>query len=271
MIPLNFEKYVACGNDFILIDDRNNKIQVLSTQQIAKWCHRRFGIGADGLILLQNSSIADFRMRIFNADGSEAEMCGNGIRCLARFIRNLGDRRDHFAIQTMHQIFTVELTDDQVIVEMPSPAYINDAVCLTINDQELKLHHLDTGVPHAVLFAESIENEELFCLAPYIRNHAHFCPKGTNVNIASVLSNEKVALRTYERGVEAETLACGTGAVATAIAAARAYQMKSPITVLTRSGEEMKIFFRLSERSVHDLKLVGPARKVYSGSASSLS
>lgn len=256
---LSFDKYSACGNDFILVDNHVSN-HSFSQHTIMRLCHRQQGIGADGLILLERSQKADFRMRIFNADGSEAEMCGNGVRCLARFIQSTGVNKDSFCIETMYQMVSIQVKQDLVSVKMPSPTDV-ESVSLKIGNNEIALHYLDTGVPHAVWFVDDLEDENKFALAPQIRRHPLF-PKGANVDLATIRSPADIAVRTYERGVEQETLACGTGAVAVAVAAAQKYQLKSPINIHTRSGEAIQISFKSEPL---EIIMSGPARKVFSG------
>lgn len=260
-----FSKYSGCGNDFILIDNREKIFDVESPDEIANLCHRRYGIGADGLILLEKSATANFRMRIFNADGSEAEMCGNGIRCLAKFICELGIAENCFLIETMHQQIEVVVSCDMVSVKMPIPTEINFHAKISVDGQPLVIHHLDTGVPHAVLFVEDLEDESLMERAPLVRFHPHFT-KGTNVNYAAVTADGTVAVRTYERGVEGETLACGTGAAAVAIAAAYVYNLLSPITIYPRSKDILQIAFTGPGHSPENLVMTGPAIKIFTGS-----
>lgn len=268
-MPIPFSKFSGCGNDFIIIDNRQHRLSSseIATQRI---CHRQKGVGADGLIFLENpqTSHATYRMRIFNADGSEAEMCGNGLRCLIQFIRSHENIPEEFTIETMHQYMHVSpqsVNDpDQVSVAMPSPGSLS-LKKLFIGQQQLSLHCLDTGVPHAILFVDNIEEKALFALAPEIRYHSEFQPKGTNVNFAKLMPDQTIAIRTYERGVEAETLACGTGATATAIVAAHAFNLASPIKICTRSGDCLTINFKNKIPHLAALVMTGPAVKVFDG------
>lgn len=254
-----FAKYSGCGNDFIIIDNRSQIVEELPCRTIECLCHRQNGIGADGLILLENSQKSDFRMRIFNSDGSEAEMCGNGIRCLAHFIFELGLVDKEFSIETMHQQMLVCFDGCQVRVEMPPVTDHKYFIPLSVEGQELTLHFLDTGVPHVVLFVEDISDDAHLTLAPHIRFHPHFQPKGTNVNFAKIHSDNSVEVRTYERGVEAETLACGTGAVAIALAAAKVHNLPSPVTIRTRSADLISVSFD------QGLSMAGPAVRTFEG------
>lgn len=268
MQNLVFSKYSGCGNDFILVDNRDMSFPSTNHFLISKLCQRQFGIGADGLILLENSdSAAGFRMRIFNSDGSEAEMCGNGIRCLLKFIRQLGFKEQSYTIQTMQRQFKVSFVEDEIIVEMGSPKDIQWNLKLLIDDELKNVHFMDTGVPHAVLFVEDIENVDVPFLGPKIRYHSKFAPKGANVNFVKPISSDSILIRTYERGVEQETLACGTGATASAIAAAKYWGFKSPIKVYLQSKEILKIGFDLDTSPISSVTLTGPARFIFQGVA----
>lgn len=245
-MSIPFVKYSGSGNDFIIIDNRCNicadSLFPLSIRQL---CHRHFGVGADGVILLENSikNLDHFRMRIFNADGTEAEMCGNGIRCLAHFIRNLLNLNGVFTIETMLQHVRLDVNDNMVTVFMPLPTANRYHLSLVIEGKSRIFHFLNTGVPHVVHFVDDIEDETLMAWAPAIRFHSEFAPKGTNVNFAKIQSDGTVAMRTYERGVEGETLSCGTGTIAVAFTASQLYGVKSPVYVRTRSQELLQVIF----------------------------
>lgn len=262
-----FAKYSGCGNDFLLIDNRTLQLPPI-IKGIQHLCHRQHGIGADGLIFLEKPKHheAAYRMRIFNADGSEAEMCGNGLRCLARHISTLENSHESFMIETMHQCMRISFNKENALINisMPPPNAIS-LKKITINEHELLLHCLNTGVPHAVLFTDDIENETLFSLAPSIRFHQEFQPHGTNVNFAKILPDQSVSIRTYERGVEGETLACGTGATATAVAFANISELPFPVKIHTRSGEPLYINFQGKIPHLTDLIMTGPAIKVFEG------
>ncbi len=261
MIP--FVKYSGCGNDFIIVDNQDHSLtEYLSPIHIQHLCHRRFGIGADGLIVFERSHPTHFHMRIFNSDGSEAEMCGNGIRCLAHFIHGLFDINGEFTIETMLQQIHVRVENGVVTVFMPLPSKVEYNVPLNIDEEEVFVHALDTGVPHVVRFVDDIDCDLLMKSAPKIRFHPKFFPKGTNVNFAQLLPNGIVSIRTYERGIEGETLACGTGAVAVAVAASKIYGLSSPIKIKTRSSDVLEISF---DHSSSYVAMTGPAVKVFDG------
>jgi diaminopimelate epimerase len=248
---ISFCKYHGAGNDFILIDNRSQ--QFTDTGIIESLCHRRFGIGADGVILLEKSSSADFRMRIFNADGSEAEMCGNGVRCLAAFMRRLrAFDGAKFSLETMHRTLQVTYHESSIEVDMGRPTDIKHHEDLIV---------LDTGVPHAVLFT-AIKGIDLAQRGPAIRYDERFSPRGVNVNFVEQTGPQSLAIRTYERGVEGETLACGTGCTAAALAAHLVLSMPSPIAVQTASKEVLTISFN---PDLHDVKMAGNATFIFEG------
>ena len=263
-MPIPFSKYSGCGNDFILIDNRDGVFPNDNIPLIRKLCERRTGVGADGIILLENSVIADYRMRIYNADGGEAEMCGNGIRCLMKFVHSLEPTRTSCTFQTACGLVKTKLIDEEVEAEMTSPQDIAWGVSLPIEDKNLTLHRLNTGVPHAVIFVEQLQDHSWMELAPHIRYHSYFGKAGTNVNFAK-LERDTLRLRTYERGVEGETLACGTGATAVALAAAKIYGLSSPVTIYPASGEALQIGFTYEDSQFSRVLMRGPALHIYKG------
>jgi diaminopimelate epimerase len=265
-LKVSFSKYSGAGNDFILIDNREEFFPVHKIGYIQNLCHRRHGIGSDGLVLLQDSVSSDFRMRIFNADGSEAEMCGNGIRCLTSFLRDLGFQKDFWYIETMERSLFCKLVGNRVLVNMGIPTDFSFGVDIFIDGREDRVHVLNTGVPHAVLFVEDEEDISVLRTGALIRNHELFKPKGVNANFACVHSNGELFVRTYERGVEGETLACGTGATAAAIASVRVKNLSTPVSVRTRSGSLLEIDFVMDGDEVYDVTMTGEAQCIYQGS-----
>lgn len=259
-----FTKYVGCGNDFLLFDNRCQEFPTFPVL-IQHLCHRQKGIGADGLLLWENSIKADFRLRIFNCDGSEAEMCGNGLRCFVKWLTNLGFKNHPYHIEIAQNVWTAMQTKQVVCIEMKSPSHIQWDISLHFEDQLLRVHYLNTGVPHAVLFVEDIEHLNLAKLGPYLRYHPLWKPYGTNVTVTQVVNSKKIKIRTYERGVEGETLACGTGATAAALAAAYQEGLLSPLNVETRSGEELKIEFLFAQQKFFSITLTGSAECIFLG------
>lgn len=262
-----FSKYSGCGNDFVMIDNRSH-IFPIHLDSIIHLCHRQKGIGADGIILLENSEKADLKMRIFNADGSEAEMCGNGIRCLLGFAQELGIEKTSCRIETMERILKVSLAKkNEVCVEMGQPTNIRWDLPIASTSYHGQAHFLNTGVPHLVLFFDRIDDIDVYSLGKELRNHSAFSPQGTNVNFAAV-KNDIVHIRTYERGVENETLACGTGATACGLAAAKKYQLTTPVHVKTLFGDILKIGFDPIASELADVTLTGPFTQIFKGSFS---
>lgn len=263
-MQIPFSKYEGCGNDFILIDNRTVFFPI-EADLITKLCHRRLGIGADGIILLENSSIADYRMRIFNADGSEAEMCGNGFRCFGKFLHEIGIQNESFNIEVFGKILSLKVEEGQITAGMSQPTDICWNIQLEIGGKDWVLDYLDTGVPHAVLFVDDVEKINLQLLGKEIRFHSKFAPRGTNVNFAQLNTNGEIWMRTYERGVEDETLACGTGATAVAIAASKKQNLKGPRAIKTRSGGILNIDFKWEQEDVKMVTMSGPATFVFRG------
>lgn len=262
----SFAKYAGCGNDFIFFNNLQGSFSSYSRSLITTLCHRQQGIGADGVIFVESSCKADFRMRIFNADGSEAEMCGNGIRCFKKFLGEIGFNKPSYKIETMQRILSVISQGDDVCVEMGNPTDLRWNLPVSYQDETYAVHSLNTGVPHVVLFVEDLNRVDLLKIGPFLRRHALFAPSGTNVNIARMISSKELALRTYERGVEGETLACGTGVTAVALAAAYQYGLSSPLRIITRSTESLIVDFQRAQNGFSDVKLTGPAQRVFQGS-----
>lgn len=254
-MKIQFSKYQGSGNDFILVDDRKNLFPI-DSKHIAHLCAPKWGIGADGLILLQSSQKADFRMRIFNSDGKEAESCGNGLLCLNRFITDLGLPQKLYKIELMQGEARLKMVGDRPSVYLGEPKDLR----LNLDLSKTIGHFVNTGVPHAVIFTPEVKKIDLHSLGKEFRWHSLFGPKGTNVNFAEVKDNS-VVVRTFERGVEGETLACGTGAAAVAIISQKIYKLKSPIS-LSFPGGEVKVAFK---KGFQDLQLIGSAQFVFSG------
>lgn len=250
MIP--FSKYVGCGNDFILIDRRTSDFYP-DPQAIQTLCDRHYGIGADGLLLLDSSVDADWKMSIFNADGNEAQMCGNGIRCLGRFLQHLGEQRKKVAIETRARTIWIEIEPEFVTVFMGEPLSIEWDKPLHLSGNTLTVHLIDTGAPHAVLLVDDVGQVDIATLGRQIRN---FPGLDVNATFASI-EGDIITVRTFERGVEGETLACGTGASAAALAFARKTGQQK-YAVKTRSGKILHI-------SCSPLKMSGEARYLFNG------
>ena len=265
MTMLRFTKMNGAGNDFILFDNRTGSID-LDRNQIAQLCDRHRGIGADGILLLEKpTNGADFRMRYFNADGGEAEMCGNGARCFARFANKVGGRQEKISFETPAGVISAELKGDLVTLQMTEPTDLRLNIDLSMAAENRTLHFINSGVPHVVIPVAEIDNVDVRCDGAAIRYHNMFSPNGTNVNFIEKRGPNKIAIRTYERGVEDETLACGTGIVASALIFADTENIDQPITVTARGGDELQVGFERVEGGFRNVTLTGPAEFVFEG------
>jgi len=266
MDSLPFVKMSGAGNDFVVIDNRSLD-HSLTREQIAQLCDRHFGIGADGLLAVEPSdkAEADFRMRYYNADGGEAEMCGNGARCFARFVhplRRADAERVHFL--TPAGLITGEYVGDEVRINLTAPTEVKLRQRADFGWGEIEYHFINTGVPHAVVFVPDAEQAEVVAHGRAIRRSSIF-PRGTNVNFVQVTDSAKLIVRTYERGVEDETLACGTGVVAAALLTHLVHHFALPLCVKVRGGDVLTIDAKPDGGAFREVTLTGPATEVFSG------
>lgn len=254
---LSFEKYQGAGNDFILIDNRTNQLKELKPDTIKFLCDRHFGIGADGLMLLNTHDKYDFVMDYYNSDGSSGAMCGNGGRCIVAFAKRLGIITEHthfLAGDGLHEAFINE--NDTVKLKM------TDVLSVEQNEHDF---FINTGVPHHVEFDSDIFRLDVYAKGKEIRYSEKYRKEGTNVNFAQI-SKDGIKIRTYERGVENETLACGTGAVASAIAYYQKYKPNTSTIKVKALGGELEISFKEEKDNKYtDVYLSGPAKYVFSG------
>jgi diaminopimelate epimerase len=253
---IDFFKYQGTGNDFILIDDREETFPV-SQERIARLCHRRFGIGADGLILLRNHPDYDFQMVYFNADGGEGSMCGNGGRCIVRFAHDLGLFETETRFLAVDGEHSAVVNDGEVSLKMNEISGI---------DQQPDYAFLNTGSPHYVKVVEDVESMDVVAEGRPVRYDNRFAPGGTNANFMEPIGTNALFVRTYERGVEDETYSCGTGVTASALVAHRQLGMNSPVSIQTIGGNLRVAFEANAEGGFSNLYLIGPAVRVYSGS-----
>lgn len=252
-----FSKLNGSGNDFLLIDNRNGAVKGIDLSRFAaKVCDRSRSIGADGMIFLERSRRADFRWKFFNADGSVAEMCGNGGRCAARFATERGIAGRSMAFETVAGIVHAFVSGRRVKLQMTRPRDLALDRTLTLRGEKIPYSFVNTGVPHAVVFVRALESVDLAALGRGIRRHRAFAPRGTNVDFAQVRGGT-VWMRTYERGVEGETLACGTGAVACGIVCAARGLVRPPVTVRTRGGDFVVVHFEPRGEGFGDVYLEG--------------
>ena len=256
-MKIPFTKMHGAGNDFVVIDDRTAVFPMNDRAFMADVCDRRTGIGSDGILLLQQSATADFRMRFINPDGREVEMCGNGARCIARFAHDLGVAPAQMKIETNAGTVHAEILGEQVRVELTAPADLQLDVDL---GPAGTVDVVNTGVPHAVCWVDDVKRVDLLKQGAAIRYHAHFAPAETNANVAWVADDGSITIRTYERGVEAETLACGTGAAAVAVLASKRGRIDLPVVVHCAGGHDLVIDYNQS-----DITLLGGASYVFTG------
>jgi diaminopimelate epimerase len=265
MQTLRFTKMNGAGNDFVMLDNRDLH-HGLDKPAIARLCDRHRGVGADGLIAVEPARDgADFRMRYYNADGGEAEMCGNGARCFARFASRLAGKGGRISFETPAGIITAELRGENVRIGMSAPHSVAMNIPLAVSDEKLTVHSINTGVPHAIVFVEDLEKTDILRLGAGLRYHPNFAPKGTNANFVAKLPGGGIAIRTYERGVENETLACGTGVTAAALVFSRLTGARSPVTVHVRGGEALDVGFEPDGDTWKHVTLTGPADFVFEG------
>jgi len=254
------------GNDFILIDNRDGSLAVGDIVAFVKSvCERKVSVGADGLIVIESSDKVDFRWRFFNADGSEVEMCGNGGRCAARFALLRGIAGEKMSFETVAGIIDAEVRGDVVKLRLTDPRDLVMDDRIQVGKQILFVHSVNTGVPHVVHFTRDLEGFDVFNTGRAIRRHEHYQPAGTNANFAAVVDDHTLRVRTYERGVEDETLACGTGSVASALIAARKGFVESPVDVRVQSGETLRIHFEQTAGGFTKVYLEGKTKVVYQG------
>lgn len=274
--PIPFMKLSGSGNDFILIDNRRGLVKPAQASRLAaKVCMHRLSVGGDGLILIERSRRANFRWRLFNADGSEAEFSGNGARCAARFafLKRIAPKRMRF--ETLAGVIEAEMVPgvssrpkagpSAVKVRFPDPKGLRLNIPLSVDGAERVAHFVDTGVPHCVYIVDDPGAVDIVQLGRPTRYHEEFYPAGTNVNFIKILEPHRIRIRTYERGVEDETLACGTGSIASALVASLVAKVESPVTVLPESGLELTVHFKSDSHSFSDIYLQGDARAVHEG------
>jgi diaminopimelate epimerase len=262
---LRFTKMNGAGNDFVLIDNRLGDLR-LAAGQISKICDRHRGVGADGVLVLERAANgADFRMRYYNADGGEAEMCGNGARCFARYASRVAGPAEKLSFETPAGVIGATLQGELVCLEMSEPKDLKLGIAIPLGDQQLSAHFVNSGVPHVVVPVDDLEKVDVRELGSAVRHHELFAPQGANVNFLKQRGGKEISIRTYERGVEDETLACGTGVVASALIFAAVQKMEGPIGVLVRGGNELQVAFEKAGGQFKNVTLTGPADFVFEG------
>jgi diaminopimelate epimerase len=278
---LRFTKMNGAGNDFVLLDNRSGDLQ-LRPENIVRMCDRHRGVGADGVLVLENATNgADFRMRYYNSDGGEAEMCGNGARCFARFADRVAGPLGQVTFETPAGMIGAALEGELVRLRMSEPTDLRLNIEIPLGgaaasassrtgqnpslEQTLHGHFINSGVPHVVIPVRDLDATDVHQLGSAVRHHPLFAPKGANVNFLLRLGDRRIAIRTYERGVEAETLACGTGVVASALIYAATENVDGPIAVLVRGGNELTVGFEKRAEQFSNVTLTGPADFVFEG------
>ena len=269
-MKFSFWKMSGAGNDFIVADNRDGAVRREDMPALAaRLCARKISVGADGLILVQNGPKTDengpkvdYEWAFFNADGSEAEMCGNGSRCAAKFafLNGIAGRTQSF--RTLAGIIRAEVLENSVKVRLTRPERIEPEIVLDVDGRKIQVFSVNTGVPHVVVRVDDLESTDVDGLGRKIRFHPRFAPAGTNVNFLFA-DGKTTRIRTYERGVEGETLACGTGAVASALARAVREDAASPVPVLTRGNGVLTIHFMKTGETFENVYLEGDARIIY--------
>ncbi|MBI3317413.1 MAG: diaminopimelate epimerase [Candidatus Omnitrophica bacterium] len=259
-----FYKMQASGNDFVVVDNRQGAVRD-SLAFTRKVCALHTGIGADGVLFFENSKKADFKMRIINSDGSEAEACGNGFRCISKFAKEVLNFPSEFQFESVSGLIQAHVNYASIKVQLMEPVGYRSGVLKDIVNRDFHYECINTGVPHAVIFVEGLEKIDVVALGPKIRFHETFAPAGTNVNFVEVLGKDSICVRTYERGVEAETLACGTGSSASAITSTLKGYTEPPIQVRTRGGEVLTVNFKIEGKKITDVTLQGEAHFVFKG------
>jgi len=264
MKTVEFWKMSGSGNDFILIDNRDGKIaEGEMGHLVERVCRRRESVGADGVIFVTRSDHHDFAWRFFNSDGGEVEMCGNGGRCVARFAHLRGIAGPKMTFDTLAGPVSAEVMDRIVKILMPDPRDLKMGIDLSLEEDLLVVDFINTGVPHVIVQVQNLEDHPVVEQGRAIRYHPMFSPQGTNANFIKILDQDLLEIRTYERGVEDETLACGTGAIASVLVSSARGLVSSPVKVKTKGGEELKVHFRKGNGRFDHVCLEGNTSIVY--------
>ena len=267
-MKISFTKAVASGNDFIIVDNREKRLRdrISDLGDFARFSSRRkYSVGADGLLVLEDSKKVDFKMRIFNPDGSEVTMCANGARVSALYAYQKKWCGSSVKIETGAGIIEAEIKDGSIRIKMTPPRDIKLEQNIGIGKTIMNIHTVNTGVPHVIHFVENIENYSVKEMGKKIRYHRLFEPEGTNANFVKPIDKSTISVRTYERGVEDETYSCGTGVVASAIISHLVNGVEQPVNAITRSKDVLKVYFRKELNRFHDVYLEGEAHIVFEG------
>lgn len=256
-MTIHFYKYQGTGNDFVVLDNRNEQYSAITKAQVKHICDRRFGVGADGLMMLNNKPGYDFEMKYFNADGGEGSMCGNGGRCLVKFAADMGIRKNMYRFMAADGVHEAEIDADGTI-----SLKMKDVTSIAEFGSDFLV---DTGSPHYIKFTSDVMNYDVFKKGHDIRYSSEFADQGINVNFVQQKNDHEIIVRTYERGVEDETYSCGTGVTAAALVCYHNETGYNDVTVITKGGRLTVEYDRLSDESYSNIFLCGPAEKVYEG------
>jgi diaminopimelate epimerase len=263
-MKISFTKMSGAGNDFVVIDNRSRRIR--NGPRAARiLCDRRWGVGADGLLLLERSRKADYRMMYFNADGSYGGMCGNGGRCIARYAVLNGIAPGNHRFEALKHVYAACVEGSEVELTMKDPSELDLKKRIRLQGKLVEVSFVNTGSPHVVVPCDVLGNDralrsiDVVSLGREIRYNATFKPSGTNANFIERIRGNSIRIRTYERGVEAETLACGTGSIASAIVAYRLWKLKAPVVVVPESGKKLRVDFNDDGKRISNVHLSGPA------------
>jgi len=256
-MQIDFYKYQGAGNDFVIVDNRNNLFPKEDHQRIQTICDRKFGIGADGLMLLEDADHVDFKMTYYNADGKVGSMCGNGGRCMVAFAKSLGLFEQKTSFEALGEIYSASVTGDVVHLKM-----------MDVNEIEVHPDHvfLDTGSPHHISFSDDLSQVDVYKQGREIRYGAPYYEVGSNVNFVEKINENTFKVRTYERGVEDETLSCGTGVTAAALASFHVNKTRATSIHILTLGGDLHIEFEKAKYGYKNIILTGPATFVFKGS-----
>ncbi len=264
-MSFDFIKAEAAGNDFIIIDAENLPSGMDLNKLVVEICKREKAIGADGVMLYDKSETCDFKMRIFNPDGGEVEMCGNGARCMGLYAYTYKFNKHKMRMETLAGVIAIEINNGVPRLKLIDPKDTRLNFIIEVDDKDLEVSFTNTGVPHVVRVVDKVDVAPMEELGSKIRYNKEFSPAGANVNFIEVVDEHNLKIRTYERGVEGETLACGTGCAASAVVAAMLDKAVSPVNLITASGKILKVYFDLENSECKNLYLEGACNLVYKG------
>jgi len=267
-MKVSFAKVTASGNDFIVLDNRGSKLEdaISDFGAFAKFAsQRRHSVGADGVLVLEDSKAADFKMRIINPDGSEVAMCGNGARCSALYAYTKKWCGASLKIETAAGLLDAQIKGQSVMVRMTPPVDIRLDRNIGLGTTIINLHTANTGVPHAVHFVDNVKDYPVKQIGSKVRYHKFFEPEGTNADFVEIIDDSTISVRTYERGVEDETLACGTGVVASSVISHLVNGTRGPVSAITRGKDILKIHFRKESNVFKDVYIEGKAHIIFEG------